>query len=56
MCKSLFLFEGRLYKCIYALSGNYVNEAIGSEMNTDANDYIDIFSCHSYFDNIVIFI
>lgn len=44
MCKSLFLFEGRLYKCIYALSGDYVNESIGSEMKLNVNDYIDIYN------------
>lgn len=43
MCKSLFLFEGRLYKCIYALSAEYVNEAVGSEMKQTPADYVDIY-------------
>ena len=42
MCKSLFMFRGRLYKCIYALSAQYVNEAFGKNLVVKDNDYIEI--------------
>lgn len=43
MCKSLFLFRGRLYKCIYALSAEYINEAFNKEFRVEKKDFIDIY-------------
>ncbi len=44
MCDSLFLFNGRLYKCIYALSAGYVNQAFDKELEVQKGDYVDIYS------------
>ena len=43
MCNSLFLFNGRLYKCIYALSATYFNEAFATELEVMPQDYLDIY-------------
>lgn len=44
MCKSLFLFRGRLYKCIYAISAPYVNDAFGKNLEVKKADYVDIYN------------
>lgn len=41
--KSLFLFRGRLYKCIYAISAEYVNEAFHKKLEVLPSDYVDIY-------------
>lgn len=41
--KSLFLFRGRLYKCIYSLSAKYISEAFHREVKAADNDSISIY-------------
>lgn len=43
MCKSLFLFRGKLFKCIYAISADYVNEAFDKSLEVKEADYVDIY-------------
>lgn len=43
MCDSLFLFKGRLYKCIYVLTSEYVNEAFGLDLRMTERDFLDIY-------------
>lgn len=43
MCKSLFLFRGKLFKCIYAISAGYVNEAFDKSLKVNEADYVDIY-------------
>lgn len=43
MCKSLFMFRGKMYKCIYALSAPYVNEAFDKKLVVTNRDSIDIY-------------
>lgn len=42
MCDSLFCYEGRLYKCVYALSASYVNEAFPTNLSVTDGDYLSI--------------
>lgn len=44
MCYSLFLFEGRLFKCIYALSSEYVNKAFNKNLVLEKEDYLDLYN------------
>lgn len=53
MCKSLFLFRGRLYKCIYAISAPYVNDAFGKHLEVKKEDYVDIY--HTDADGIYLY-
>lgn len=50
--KSLFLFRGRLYKCIYAISAGYVSKAFKKEVIATDKDSIDIYthSCEDVFE------
>lgn len=47
MCNSLFLFRGKLFKCIYAISAEYVNEAFGKSLEVKNDDYVDIYKSKS---------
>lgn len=42
-CDSLFLFKGRLYKCIYALASGYFNKAFGTELKLTDSDWLDLY-------------
>ncbi len=42
--RSLFLNRGRLYKCIYCISANYVNEAFDQNLEVFPEDYVDIYN------------
>ena len=44
MCNSLFLFRGKFYKCIYAISSGYVNETFGKALEIREGDYVDIYN------------
>lgn len=43
MCDSLFLFKGRLYKCIYVLASEYFNHAFGTELEVVDRDWLDLY-------------
>ncbi len=44
MCDSVFLYEGRMYKCIYALSSQAFNKAFGTNLELLPGDYVDIYN------------
>lgn len=44
MCDSVFLFEGKIYKCVYALSSKAFNKAFSTNLVLDKNDYVDIYN------------
>lgn len=44
MCRSLFLFRGKLFKCIYAISADYVNESFNKNLMVTSGDYVDIYN------------
>ena len=43
MCDSLFLYKGKFYKCIYAFMSNAFNQAFGTSLITQREDYLDIY-------------
>lgn len=43
MCDSLFLFKGKLYKCIYALASGYFNQAFKTELKLLDDDWLDLY-------------
>lgn len=44
MCDSLFLYKGHMYKCIYAFSNEYFNQAFGTDFKREKADALDIYS------------
>ncbi len=40
MCNSLFIYNGRLYKCIYALTSQYFNKAFNTKLELLPQDYL----------------
>ena len=43
MCDSLFLYKGRFYKCIYSFMSTAFNQAFGTNLITEEQDYLDIY-------------
>lgn len=42
MCDSLFLFKGKLYKCIYTFASSYVNKAFDKNLKVLDSDYLNV--------------
>ena len=41
-CDSLFMFKGKLYKCIYTFASQYFNKAFGTDLRITKSDYLDL--------------
>ena len=42
MCDSLFLFKGKLYKCIYTFASAYINKAFDKNLQVTDSDFLKI--------------
>jgi hypothetical protein len=42
ICDSVFLFKGKLYKCIYTFASKYFNDAFGTKLEVTKDDCLDV--------------